>query len=466
MGRRPGWAAVVTGRPAMRSPGRPPVARREHRQRFWAAIARGASSEEAGIEAGVSPAVGTRWFREGGGMPPSSITAPHSGRYLSFAEREEIAICHAYGFGVREIARRLGRAPSTISRELRRNAATRGGMVVYRATVAQWHRDRRAARPKLAKLVTNARLRAYVQQRLAGEVTTPDGEIVPGPQTRWIGRRHGRRQDRRWAQAWSPEQISQRLRVEFADDESMRISHEAIYQALYIQGRGGLKRELAACLRTGRALRVPRARTGQRQGGFVTPEVMISARPAEVADRAVPGHWEGDLIIGLNRSAIGTLVERTTRFTMLLHLPRMEGFDTQERVKNGPPLAGHGAKAVRDAITLTIMTLPEQLRRSLTWDRGKELAQHAELRIDTGIAVYFCDPYSPWQRGTNENTNGLLRQYFPKGTDLSRHSPGELAAVAAALNTRPRKTLDWKTPAEALDEQLLSLQQAGVATTG
>ncbi len=249
------------------------------------------------------------------------------------------------------------------------------------------------------------------------------------------------------------------------DDESMRISHEAIYQALYVQGRGALKRELVACLRTGRALRVPRARARQRRDGFITPEVMISARPAEVEDRAVPGHWEGDLIIGLDRSAIGTLVERTTRFTMLLHLPRSEGYGTQPRVKNGPALAGYGAEAVRDAITSTITTLPEQLRRSLTWDRGKEMAKHADLSIATGLEVYFCDPRSPWQRGTNENTNGLLRQYFPKGTDLSRHGPGALDAVAAALNGRPRKTLGWKTPAEALNEHLLLATQGSVATT-
>jgi IS30 family transposase len=245
----------------------------------------------------------------------------------------------------------------------------------------------------------------------------------------------------------------------------MRISHEAIYQALYVQGRGALKRELVACLRTGRALRVPRARTRQRPGGHVTPEVMISERPAEVEDRAIPGHWEGDLIIGTDRSAIGMLVERTTRFTMLLHLPRMEGYGVEPRVKNGPALAGYGAEAMREAITERITTLPEQLRRSLTWDRGKELSQHAQLRIDTGVLVYFADPHSPWQRGTNENTNGLLRQYFPKGTDLSRWGVEEIEAVATALNSRPRKTLGWKTPAEALDEHLRLVQQAGVVTT-
>ena len=230
----------------------------------------------------------------------------------------------------------------------------------------------------------------------------------------------------------------------------MRISHEAIYQALYVQGRGALRRELTACLRTGRALRVPRARSRRRGKSHVVPEVMISQRPAEATDRAVPGHWEGDLILGLGSSAIGTLVERTTRFTMLLHLPRMPGHGEGARVKNGPALAGHGAEAVRDAVTRTITTLPEQLRRSLTWDQGAEMGQHAQLRIETGVQVYFCDPHSPWQRGTNENTSGLLRQYFPKGTDLSVHSANALAAVAATLNARPRKTLGWRTPAEAL----------------
>ena len=464
MGRSRGWAAAAAGRPPMRSPGRPPVARREHRQRFWAAIGRGLPGEDAAVEAGVSQPVGTRWFREAGGMPPIT-QAPLSGRFLSFAEREEIAILHARGCGVREIARRTARSPSTVSRELRRSAATRGGSLEYRATTAQWHADRRARRPKAAKLAADEALRTYVQNRLAGTITRPDGEAVPGPGVRWIGRRHGRRQDRRWAASWSPEQIANRLRIDFPDDESMRVSHEAIYQALYVQGRGALRRELTACLRTGRALRVPRARTRGRGKKFVTPEIMISQRPAEAADRAVPGHWEGDLIVGLNSSAIGTLVERATRFTMLLHLPPMEGHGTTPRAKNGPALAGHGAEAVRDAIASTITTLPGQLRRSLTWDQGAEMAGHAQLRIGTGIEIYFCDPHSPWQRGTNENTNGLLRQYFPKGTDLSRHSPGDLAAVAAALNDRPRKTLGWKTPAEALDEFLYSAQQGGVATT-
>jgi IS30 family transposase len=398
-------------------------------------------------------------------MPPISLV-PLSGRYLSFGEREEIAILHAQRVGVREIARRLGRSASTISRELRRNASTRTYRLEYRATTAQWHAERRASRPKVSRLAANDALREYVQDRLAGLIARPGGEQVPGPQVRFVGRRHGRRQDRRWAKSWSPEQIANRLRIDFPDDDSMRISHEAIYQALYIQGRGALRRELVACLRTGRALRVPRARTQARGKKFVTQEVMISERPAEADDRAVPGHWEGDLILGLNSSAIGTLVERTTRFTMLLHLPRMQGHGHQPREKNGPALTGHGAEAVRDAIVTSIITLPEQLRRSLVWDQGAEMAQHAQLRIDTGLQVFFCDPQSPWQRGTNENTNGLLRQYFPRGTDLSRHSADDLAAVAAALNSRPRKTLDWRTPAEKLNEYLLSSQHQTVATTG
>jgi IS30 family transposase len=304
-----------------------------------------------------------------------------------------------------------------------------------------------------------------VQDRLAGQVVAQDGAAVRGPIVPWKGRRQGPRQKRRWGMAWSPEQIAQRLRHDFAGDETMQISHEAIYQALYVQGRGGLRRELTACLRTGRALRVPRARARGRGKAFISPEAMISERPAEADDRAVPGHWEGDLILGVQSSAIGTLVERTTRFTMLLHLPPMDGHGPGARVKNGPALAGHGAGAVRDAITRTITTLPEQLRRSLTWDQGAELSQHAQLRIETGVQIYFCDPHSPWQRGTNENTNGLLRQYFPKGTDLSMHSVDALAAVAATLNGRPRKTLGWRTPAEALDELMKSAHTA-VATTG
>jgi IS30 family transposase len=345
----------------MRSPGRPGVNQRPAKQAFWKCIAAGMPSETAALACGVSQPLGPRWFREAGGMAPISL-GPHSGRYLSFAEREELALLRAQRHGVREIARRLGRSPSTVSRELRRNAATHGGTLKYRATVAQWKAERAAKRPKTAKLAENERLRAYVQARLAGAVTDAEGRPIPGPNVPWKGRRHGRRADRRWGTCWSPEQISRRLRIDFPHDEAMRISHEAIYQALYVQGRGALRRELSACLRTGRALRVPRARTRQRGKNFITPEVMISRRPAEIADRAVPGH---------------------------------------------------GAEIVRDAIAAKIATLPEQLRKSLTWDQGAELAQHVQLRIGTGLAIYFCDPRSPWQRGTNENTNGLLRQYFP-----------------------------------------------------
>jgi IS30 family transposase len=447
----------------MKSPGAPSH-RREIEREFWGEIAKGLLAEEAALAVGVSQAVGARWFRHGGGMPSVDL-APLTGRYLSFREREEIAILKVQGATIRAIARQLGRAPSTISRELRRNAATRGGKLEYRASVAQWKCDLEARRPKTAKLVENERLREYVQERLSGEVRRPDGSAVAGPgPVPWKGRGKPHRGDRRWATAWSPEQIANRLKVDFPDDESMRISHEAIYQSLFIESRGALKRELVTCLRTGRALRVPRARSKRKAWAHVTPEVMISERPAEADDRAVPGHWEGDLLIGLERSAIGTLVERTTRFTMLIHLPREEGYRHKQTVKNGPALAGYGAITMKNALASTITTLPEQLRRSLTWDRGKEMSAHAQFKIETGLPVFFADPQSPWQRGSNENTNGLLRQYFPKGTDLARWSADEIEAVAMTLNNRPRKILGWKTPAEALNDQLLSVEQAGVAS--
>jgi IS30 family transposase len=463
MGRPAGWMTSLTGRSPMKSPGHPGW-RREVEREFWRQIRKGLLPREAAAAAGVSQPVGSRWFRHGGGMPQVELT-PLSGRYLSFAEREEIAVLTSRGVSARGIARQLGRAPSTISRELRRNAATRGGKLDYRASVAQWKADLIARRPKTAKLVANPRLHDYVQDRLAGQVRRPDGTPIAGPVTVWKGLNKPHRGDRRWALSWSPEQISRRLPIDFPDDESMRISHEAIYQSLYVQGRGALKRELVACLRTGRALRLPRERSRRQTWAHVTAETLISERPAEAADRAVPGHWEGDLIIGLERSAIGTLVERTTRFTMLVHLPREEGHGVIPPTKNGPPLGGYGAVAMKNALTATITTLPAQLRRSITWDRGKELSAHAQFRVETGVPVYFADPHSPWQRGTNENTNGLLRQYFPKGTDLARWTAEDLQAVAHALNTRPRKTLGWKTPAEALDEHLRSLQQPGVAST-
>ena len=321
------------------------------------------------------------------GMAPSHLSPsarPLSGRYLSFAEREDIALLHARGQGVRAIALQLGRAPCTISRELRRNAATGAGTIDYRASTAQWHADRAGRRPKPAKLAIDERLRNYVQDRLSGMIAGPDGISVPGPVVKWKSRRHGPRQERRWSIAWSPEQIASRLPLDFPEDETMRISHEAIYQSLYVQGRGALRRELTACLRTGRVLRLPRARTRTRGKSFIPPDILISQRPSEIADRAVPGHGEGDLILGLGSSAIGTLVERTTRFTMLLHLPRMAGHGNEPRVNNGPALAGHGAEAVRDAISRAIVTLPEQLRRSLTWVLSKGCVRLARSLV-TGM---------------------------------------------------------------------------------
>jgi IS30 family transposase len=433
---------------------------------FWQLIATGITTVEAALGVGVSWPVGARWFRHAGGMPPISLDEP-SGRYLSFAEREEIALLRAQGKGVREIGRNIGRDAGTISRELRRNAATRSGKQEYRATVAQWKAQQAAKRPKTAKLVSNSRLREYVQERLSGSVRRSDGTVVTGPKPpAWKGLNKPHRQDRRWVTAWSPEQIAHRLRIDFADDESMRISHEAIYQALFIEGRGALKRELVACLRTGRALREPRARSRSKPQGHVTADVVISQRPAEADDRAVAGHWEGDLIIGTGRSAIGTVVERASRSTLLVHLPRLDGWGEAPPVKNGPALGGYGAIAMNAALTASMTQLPEQLRKTLTWDRGKELSAHAQFALETGTKVFFADPHSPWQRPTNENTNGLLRQYFSKGTDLSRWTADDLEAVALALNNRPRKILGWRTPAEVFEEQLCSTQQAGVATTG
>jgi len=452
-------------RPRLRSPGHPKF-QRHVVVAFWEQIARGLLPEEAALAVGVSQPVGARWFHNAGGMPPFDLKFKPSGRYLSFAEREEIALLRAQGKGVREIARTIGRDPATVSRELRRNAAVRYGSSGYRASVAQWKADIAAKRPKAAKLVTNPRLHTYVLQRLSGQISRPDGTLIGGPQPpKFTGRNKPHRKDRPWSLAWSPEQIANRLKVDFPEDDSMRISHEAIYQSLYIQGRGALKRELVWCLRTGRALRAPRERSRRRTWAHVTSETLISQRPAEAEDRAVPGHWEGDLLIGLERSAIGTLVERKTRFAMLVHLPREQGYRHKETVKNGPALAGYGALTMKNALAQSMSTLPEQLARSLTWDRGKEMSAHAQFKIETGIPVFFADPQSPWQRGTNENTNGLLRQYFPKGTDLSRWTAEEIEAVAHALNTRPRKTLGWKTPAEAFNEQLFSLQQADVAST-
>ena len=389
---------------------------------------------------------------------PSSF-CPQSRRYLSFVEREEIAVLRARGRGVREIAPAVG--PLTLD-DLARTAAKRS--YTGRQPRVSGH-DRSMARRSASE--TSKACEARYERRT--EAVCTGSPRRPDRGSRWYGRagprcaldRTASRSPTRPAVGRSrgvPSRSPTGYGSTSPDDESMRISHEAIYQALYVQGRGALRRELTACLRTGRALRVPRVRTRRRGKAFVHPEIMLSERPAEADDRAVPGHWEGDLILGLGSSAIGTLVERTSRFTMLLHLPRLDKHG-EPRTKNGPALAGHGAEAVRDAIASSITTLPGQLRRSLTWDQGAEMAQHARLRIDTGLAVYFCDPQSPWQRGTNENTNGLLRQYFPKGTDLSRHTADDLSAVATALNSRPRKTLGWKTPAETLEDLLQSLNR-------
>ncbi len=440
---------------AMRLKLRSPGHSRFHRSveaAFWAEVAEGSLPEEASEVAGVVQAVGARWFRGAGGMPPFDVNSRPSGRCLCFAGREEIA-------------RAVGRGPGTISRGLRRNAATRGGRIEYRAPVAQWKADMAARRPKVPELVAGKRLCAYVEDRLSGRICRPDGTEVAGPSApRWTGMSKPHRKDRAWVRGWSPEQIANRVKLDSPDDESMRISCEAIYQALYIEGRGALKRELVWCLRTGRALRAPRERSRRKAWAHVTPETLISERPAEA--HAVAGHWEGDLLIGLERPAIGTVVERTTRFTIPVHLPREPGYRHKKTPKNGPALAGCGAITMKNALAKSMSTLPEQLRRSLAWDRGKELSAHAQFTIETDIPVFFADPQSPWQRGTNENTNGLLRQYFPKGTDPSRWSAEDIEAVAHALNSRPRKTLGWKTPAEALDEHIHSLQQPSVATTG
>jgi len=417
MGRQKGWTTAVTGRPAQRVPGRPGL-RREHRQAFWAAIARGLRTEDAAAEAGISRVVGARWFNQGGGMPTVS-QFPRFRRFLSFVEREDIAMHRASGCGVREIARLTERSPSTISRELRRNAATRQGRLAYRASSAQWHADCRARRPKVAKLVANDALRDYVQARLSGAVRRPDGTPVAGPAVTWRKKKVRRYQDRRWAQAWSPEQIARRLEVDFPHDVSMRTSHEAIYQSLYVQGRGALKRELTACLRTGRALRVPLERRRRTSRTYVPAEIMISERPAEVEDRAVPGHWEGDLIMGLNSSAIGTLVERTTRFTMLLHLPQMDGHS--EGLAHPAWAAARGTRcrggARRDCgvdhdVARPAAPLAHLASRRLDGPARKTSHRHRRRGL-------LLQPGCPWQRGTNENTNGLFRQYFPKGTNLA-----------------------------------------------
>lgn len=375
---------------------------REHERRFWQGIRAGLGVDEAAAGAGASWSWGRRIFVRLGGVNPTRTTDPLGRRYLRFEEREEIMRLQAGGLGVRAIAREIGRDPSTVSRELKRGVGVRG----YRAGMAQTHADRGRRGPRAAKLATNLRLRREVQDRLE---------------------RHD-----------SPEQIAGRLKIDFPDEPEMWVSAETIYQSLYIQARGGLKRELTAYLRTGRVMRKPRRTPGHRRTR-IPDMVMISERPADVEDRAVPGHWEGDLIMGskASDSSVGTLVERTTGFVMLLHLPD-----------------GHGTLAVQEALVAKMLTLDDHLRLSLTWDQGREMTSHAEIAKATGLNIYFCDPHSPWQRGSNENINGLLRQYLPKGSDLSFYGPGMLDNIAAELNSRPRKRHGFRTPAEVLEEIL------------
>jgi IS30 family transposase len=388
---------------------------REWAWEYWRQVRAGRSRDEAASAAGVSQGTASRWFREAGGVIPPDLDRP-SGLRLSFAEREEMALLIAAGKTDAVIARALGRHRATIGRERARGVQrTKSG---YKATVAQSLADERGRRPKPAKLVVNERLHTEVQARLE-------------------------RKD-------SPEQISQRLRMDFPDDPEMWVSHETIYQAIYVQGRGALKRELAACLRTGRAIRRTNRQSAKRTSR-IPGMVNISERPKEVADRAVPGHWEGDLITGKeNASAIGTLVERVTGYVMLLHLP--------ER---------HGAVEVQDAMIEAMSRLPDWQRKTVTWDQGQEMSNHAKITLATDVKIYFCDPGSPWQRPVNENTNGLLRQYFPKGTDLSGYHRDYLEFVANQLNDRPRKRLHWRTPKEALRELISSsTDPPDVATTG
>ena len=404
---------------------------RATRRWFWLEVVDGRPINEAAVVVGVGGRSGRRQFMESGGVPPSHLRVQAVGRYLNLAEREEILVGVERGEPIRQIARRLGRAPSTVLRELRRNMrhlyrtrsqlrGRRGRLRMlpwdYRPSVAQHWADLRATRPKPAKLAIQLDLRDQVQARLLEKL--------------------------------SPKQISVELRNAFPDDPLMWVSHETIYQSIYVQGRGALRRELAKCLRTGRALRRPQRRVDRRGG--IPGMVSISERPAEVEDRAIPGHWEGDLLMGKNgRSAIGTLVERSTRFLILLHLPN-----------------GFGPTEVEEAMLEAVGRLPRVLWKSLTWDRGWEMAHHAQIKLATDLDIYFCDPASPWQRGSNENTNGLLRQYFPKGTDLSGYHPDYLEFVSAQMNRRPRQTLGWQSPAAALNRLLFEASPTGgVATT-
>ena len=370
----------------------------ETRREIYRMAAQGKSQREIAEFVGYTSRSVYRVLMRVGGVIRREMWEPPKHR-LGLEERVEIRIGLERGHSFRHIAHCLERNVSTVSREVNSN----GGRSRYQPVQAHYRAERRSRRPKITKLAANPRLCARVVSDLE--------------------------------QLWSPQQIATRLKDEFGDDDTMQISHETIYKSVYVQGRGELRRELARCLRTGRATRVPRDR--RRKPPKIKDMVMISERPAEVEDRAVPGHWEGDLILGKNgKSAIGTLVERSTRFVMLF------------RPKN------QTAEEVRTSMTELVQTLPDALRRSITWDQGREMAEHARFSIDTGVQIYFCDPHSPWQRGSNENTNGLLRQYFPKGMSLRNVTEKELRAAADGLNGRPRETLGWRTPAERLDEVL------------
>jgi transposase, IS30 family len=392
------------------------------RDQYLHLMAQGMSNSEACRQVGINRKTGTRWrygrtSTDSAGRtysyPPITQQRVISSRFLSEDERVKIADLLRAGNSIREIARQLGRSPATISREVRRNRDPKSE--VYHPHQAERRATLRRARSKAGKLRRNPRLADLVQQRLN--------------------------------QHWSPEQISRTLIQEFPDDPDMRVAPETIYQALYRPERGGLHREAATKLRTRRRQRRKRRRLDQRATRFVDPGALIHQRPAQVLDRREPGHWEGDLIVGAgNRSAIATLVERTTRYVMLAHLP-----------------GSHAAEHVLDALVRRFSALPAPLTKSLTWDQGCEMSRHHEFTAATGVPVYFCEPAKPWQRGSNENTNGLLRQYFPKGSDLSIHTTADLAAVAAELNTRPRKTLDWATPAHLFDKLVATLVPPNVA---
>ena len=371
----------------------------EERVEVWDRWQAGDAYRLIGRDLGRS-AASIRAFVEswGGVRPQARRRSPH---HLSLLEREEISRGVAGGDSLRMVGARLGRAPSTVTRELARN----GGRHRYRAHHADRAALRRARRPKPSKLATNHQLRMVVEEKLE-----------------------------EW---WSPQQVVLWLQRTYGDSQEMRVSHETIYLSLFVQGKGALRRELTDCLRTGRAYRRLKTKRAPSGKGQITNPVMISERPAEVEDRAVPGHWEGDLLMGKRQTAIGTLVERHTRYVMLFPLPD-----------------GNTAEAVRNQLAATVQRLPKHLWQSLTWDQGKEMAQHAQFKIDTGVDVYFCDPKSPWQRGTNENTNGLLRQYFPKGTDMSLLTQTDLDKAAHSLNRRPRQTLDGMSPSEKLAEVL------------